>query len=142
MSANNKIRGYQHEVRVQEDLQKLGYTVTRAWGSNGRAMGESHDVDLKAEFVPEDYGQDDPYNALPTLLVQCKKTKKLPNYFFKHVEGGKYEVRHKVRYGSVKLWHINKLPVEFPDSCNLLAVAQDRSPIFYVERLDTLKEDC
>jgi len=49
-------------------LHDLGFTAERAWGSDGRAMGEKSDVDVKAT------------KGDITLLVQVKRRKKIADY--------------------------------------------------------------
>lgn len=64
MPSKNRIRGNALEKEVVKDFKD--YSPKRAWGSDGRALGLSANVDVYVE----DLG----------LKVQCKRKKKLPDW--------------------------------------------------------------
>ena len=43
----NKQRGYELEAEIVEDAEAKGLDAERAWGSNGRALGEHATVDAR-----------------------------------------------------------------------------------------------
>ena len=61
-------KGYRGEAEVVQILRDLGFNVQRAYGSDGRALGEKSDIDVKAT------------KGDITLLVQVKRRKKIANY--------------------------------------------------------------
>jgi Holliday junction resolvase len=73
MPAKNKVRGNNFELALVNYLNKKGLKAVRAWGSNGRALGYTEDVDVKATYTNE-------AGELELLLIQCKKRKTLPAY--------------------------------------------------------------
>lgn len=138
MSAKNKIRGYQHEVRVVKELAKYGFNVRRAWGSDGRAMQESHDVDLVATHDVSNVSH----------RVQCKKVKRLSKVLLsKPVDAYHFMLKDSIpnsyKYTAIrlgapdKMYLIKSLPknLTLPDSCSILAVAGNRTPVYYIRRV-------
>lgn len=74
MTHPNKVRGNVVEREVVEILKNHGFTdAQRAWGSDGRAMGEHKDVDVKAG----------------DHKFQCKRKKKIADVYrpSDHVNG-------------------------------------------------------
>lgn len=69
MPNKSKAKGNRVERIIVDLLQAAGWTATRAWGSNGRAIGKHEEVDIAA-FMP---------NGTP-LDIQVKSRKKLPDY--------------------------------------------------------------
>jgi len=65
-SAKNKIRGNTLEYEVVEAFKSSGHEAERAWGSNGRALGQDEQVDCLID---------------KTFKIQCKRRKVLPEYF-------------------------------------------------------------
>lgn len=64
MPSRNKQRGYEAEVALVKIAQEQGFAARRAWGSDGRAMGEDAKVDVEVE----------------SELWQCKRKKTAPGY--------------------------------------------------------------
>ena len=68
-------KGYSGEVEVVKLLEDLGFATNRAFGSDGRALGEKSDIDVKA--IKGDL----------TLLIQVKRRKKIADYLsFKNAD--------------------------------------------------------
>jgi len=69
MTSKAKAKGYGYERELVYALRGFGCTsVQRAFGSDGRAMGEKADIDIKAEFNGIDF------------KVQAKRRRALPKY--------------------------------------------------------------
>lgn len=49
MASKSKSKGNAYERELVEQLAKAGYKVKRAWGSDGRSMGFTEDVDIVAK---------------------------------------------------------------------------------------------
>jgi hypothetical protein len=73
MSSPSKKKGYAFEVECVKAAQALGFEAQRAWGSNGKAMGEHEEVDVLIGGTP----------------YQCKRRQKINKDMFpgKNVEG-------------------------------------------------------
>tara|TARA_R100000234_G_scaffold60073_1_gene36396 strand:- start:2202 stop:2567 length:366 start_codon:yes stop_codon:yes gene_type:complete len=68
-------KGYGGEVEVVKILEELGFATSRAFGSDGRALGEKSDIDVKAT------------KGDITLLIQVKRRKKIADYLsFKNAD--------------------------------------------------------
>ena len=61
-------KGYTGEAQVVSILRDLGFKAVRAFGSDGRALGEASDIDVKAT------------KGDITLLIQVKRRKKIADY--------------------------------------------------------------
>ncbi len=61
-------KGYRGETEVVQLMRDLGFKAQRAFGSDGRALGEKSDIDVKAT------------KGDITLLIQVKRRKKLASY--------------------------------------------------------------
>lgn len=48
MASPSKAKGNRAEVKLVKYLESQGLDAKRAWGSNGRAMGEHEEVDVKS----------------------------------------------------------------------------------------------
>jgi Holliday junction resolvase len=46
MPSKSKRKGNAYETELVKHLQRDGFRAVRAWGSNGKALGESEEVDL------------------------------------------------------------------------------------------------
>ena len=69
MTSKAKAKGYGYERELVYALKQFGCTsIQRAFGSDGRAMGEAADIDIKAEI-----------NDI-VLKVQAKRRKSIPKY--------------------------------------------------------------
>jgi len=64
MPNRNKQRGNELEREVVAAFLAQGMTAERAWGSNGRALGEAETVDVVGQGCK----------------IQCKRRKRLPAY--------------------------------------------------------------
>ena len=64
MTAKNKRRGNILEHEVVAAAKEAGLDAVRAWGSDGRALGEHAEVDV----------------MIGTWKVQCKRRKRLPQW--------------------------------------------------------------
>ena len=49
MPSKSKTKGNSYERELVNQLQDAGYSVKRAWGSDGRSMGYTEDVDILAK---------------------------------------------------------------------------------------------
>lgn len=102
MSSKNKVRGNVVEKEVVKAFQKAGHEAKRAWGSDGRALGLTEDIDVltwrdggfsggfgaASEIrggVPVYFPDKD---STDILKIQCKRKKKLPDWlgFSKNVD--------------------------------------------------------
>jgi hypothetical protein len=62
---NSKAKGTSYENELVKKLKKAGFeNVKRAWGSDGRSMGEAADVDILAD----------------SIKVQAKRRKTIPKW--------------------------------------------------------------
>ncbi len=50
MASKSKAKGNRIEREVVNIFKENGYECQRAWGSNGQAMGEHEEVDVKAQI--------------------------------------------------------------------------------------------
>ena len=64
MANRNKEKGTRFEVEVVAEAERFGLNAKRAWGSDGRSIGQHPEVDVIAD----------------TYLIQCKRRKELPQY--------------------------------------------------------------
>lgn len=69
MSSKSKRKGTAYESELVAKIEARGLAAARAWGSNGRALGESDDVDI----VFED-------RSGFKWTVQAKRRAALPSY--------------------------------------------------------------
>lgn len=69
MPNRNKQRGNELETELRNRAQQLGLKAERARGSDGRALGEAEDVDLRIVSTSEQ-----------KWLIQAKRRKKLASY--------------------------------------------------------------
>jgi len=68
MPSKSKSKGNTYERELVEQLSKAGYKVKRAWGSDGRSMGLTEDVDILAKKNKK------------TLKIQAKRRKSIPKW--------------------------------------------------------------
>ena len=63
--ANSKRKGTAYENEIVSKLKESGFSdVKRAWGSDGRSMGEAPDVDIVAD----------------NIKIQAKRRKSIPKW--------------------------------------------------------------
>ncbi len=76
MAAKNKARGNAAEYYIKDQLEQDGFKVDRGWGSDGRAMGEHEEVDLRIHHIPSNQ------------KVQVKRRKQVASYIIpsEHVD--------------------------------------------------------
>lgn len=72
MTHPNKRRGNRYERELVDEAEAVGLEAERAWGSDGRSLGEGKACDLLIR------GRDD--MILDALRVQAKKRKNIGNY--------------------------------------------------------------
>lgn len=70
MPAKNKIRGNKLEYEVVNLARSLGFKAKRAWGSDGRSLGLSKEVDV----------------LMGETTIQCKRRKRFPEWLRKDKE--------------------------------------------------------
>jgi Holliday junction resolvase len=105
MPAKNKARGNAAERYVVEVFKELGYDAERAWGSNGQAMGEHEEVDVRVNFpVP--------------LKIQVKSRQKVAQYIVPDTEIVDAQVVYIPGMGSRKRQCYAIIPLE--EYANLL----------------------
>lgn len=63
MANRSKRKGYDFEVEIIRELMNDGIPSVRGWGSDGRSLGKSPDVDIV---------------ALDSFLIQAKRRRALP----------------------------------------------------------------
>ena len=68
MPSKSKRKGNTYENELKAELEKEGFKVDRAWGSDGRSLGLSEDVDLVAKKGNKKY------------LIQAKRRKSIPKW--------------------------------------------------------------
>jgi hypothetical protein len=64
MPSKSKIKGNGYEREIVDILSDNGFKSIRAWGSNGKAIGEAETTDIKADFGN----------------IQCKRRKNIPEW--------------------------------------------------------------
>ena len=64
MPSSSKAKGNRFERELVADCAERGLTAERAWGSDGRAIGEKEGVDIRVEGI----------------RVQAKRKKQLPKW--------------------------------------------------------------
>jgi len=67
MPAKNKIRGNALEREVVKMARERGFNAERAWGSDGKSLGEHSEVDVRIR-------------NFNTYKIQCKRVKRLAKY--------------------------------------------------------------
>lgn len=68
MTTKSKRKGATFELELVKALQERGIQAEKAWGSNGKALGETEGVDLVFDWEAERW------------RVQAKRRAKLPDY--------------------------------------------------------------
>lgn len=68
MPSKSKTKGNSYERELVSQLQDAGYSVKRAWGSDGRSMGYTEDVDILAKKDKK------------KLKIQAKRRKSIPKW--------------------------------------------------------------
>lgn len=68
MTTKSKRKGATFELELVKALQERGIQAEKAWGSNGKALGETEGVDLVFDWETERW------------RVQAKRRAKLPEY--------------------------------------------------------------
>lgn len=70
MTHPNRRRGNRHEREIVEIAEEFGFDAKRAWGSNGKNLGEVRECDCLAVDKPNDI----------ELRLSAKKRKNIANY--------------------------------------------------------------
>jgi len=68
MTAKNKLRGNRFEYRIVDRAKDKGFDAERAWGSDGKSLGLTHDVDAVIRTKKK------------TWKLQMKKRKSIAGY--------------------------------------------------------------
>ena len=68
MASKSKSKGNTYERELVDRLSKEGYDVKRAWGSDGRSMGLTEDVDILANKDGK------------SLKIQAKRRRTIPKW--------------------------------------------------------------
>jgi Holliday junction resolvase len=68
VASKSKSKGNTYERELVDQLAKEGYDVKRAWGSDGRSMGFTEDVDILAK------------KSGKTYKIQAKRRKSIPKW--------------------------------------------------------------
>ena len=68
MPSKAKTKGNTYERELVDQLSQAGYKVKRAWGSDGRSMGYTEDVDIVAKKNKQ------------TFKIQAKRRKSIPKW--------------------------------------------------------------
>ena len=68
MPSKSKTKGNSYERELVNQLQDAGYSVKRAWGSDGRSMGYTEDVDILAKKDKK------------KLKIQAKRRRNIPKW--------------------------------------------------------------
>jgi hypothetical protein len=80
LATKNKARGNAAEAAFVKAAEAVGLQAKRAWGSDGRAMGEHEEVDVKVDLP-----------SGMSVLMQIKRRKSVAEYVlpgsFVHVQG-------------------------------------------------------
>jgi Holliday junction resolvase len=69
MANKSKAKGNRFEKECCSVAEKYGFAAKRAWGSDGRSIGKSPEVDIVLKF-----------NKLKELDIQCKVRKTIAEY--------------------------------------------------------------
>lgn len=104
----NKQVSYEMEKRVVAAFEYSNIKAIRAWGSNGQAMGQHHEVDVLAKLPEKQFrAVDGPKILYDTkkepvdIKIQCKyKSIYPPDYlkFTKHVDAVCIQGKHQSPY--------------------------------------------
>lgn len=70
MPSSQRRKGNKHERSIVEIAEEFGFDAERAWGSNGRALGEVRECDCLAVDKPNDI----------ELRISAKRRKNIANY--------------------------------------------------------------
>lgn len=65
MANKSKRKGYDFEVEIMKELEDEGIASKRGWGSDGRSLGLSPDVDIV---------------ALGSFFIQAKRRRAIPSW--------------------------------------------------------------
>ena len=68
MGSSSKRKGYQYEREIVKAFESAGMNATRAWGSNGKALGLHECVDVRVDIGDEH------------LYIQAKRRKSISSY--------------------------------------------------------------
>ena len=73
MANKEKAKGNRFEKECVKVAEDYGFSATRAWGSDGRSLGQDSEVDIVIEYLlsPEISEQ---------MKVQCKVRKNIAQY--------------------------------------------------------------
>jgi Holliday junction resolvase len=73
MPNRQKAKGNRFEKECVQIAEQLGFRSKRAWGSDGRSLGLSSEVDIIIEYILNE-------ELSKTMKVQCKVRKNIAQY--------------------------------------------------------------
>ena len=73
MACKSKAKGNRFERECVDIAQQHGFSSKRAWGSDGRSIGMSPEVDLIIDYLLDE-------KTARTMKVQCKVRKSIASY--------------------------------------------------------------
>jgi Holliday junction resolvase len=73
MACKSKAKGNRFEKECVDIAQTHGFNAKRAWGSDGRSLGESPEVDLIIDYLLDK-------ETFRKMKVQCKVRKSIASY--------------------------------------------------------------
>lgn len=73
MASKSKAKGNRFERECVEIAEQHGFNSKRAWGSDGRSIGMSPEVDLIIDYLLDE-------QTARTMKVQCKVRKSIASY--------------------------------------------------------------
>jgi Holliday junction resolvase len=73
MASKSKAKGNRFEKECVDIAEQHGFTAKRAWGSDGRSLGLSPEVDIVIDYLLNEENSRD-------MKVQCKVRKSIASY--------------------------------------------------------------
>ena len=73
MASKSKAKGNRFERECVDIAEQHGFQAKRAWGSDGRSLGESPEVDLIVDYLLDE-------ETSRKMKVQCKVRKSIASY--------------------------------------------------------------
>ena len=73
MASKSKAKGNRFEKECVDIAESHGFNAKRAWGSDGRSLGESPEVDLIIDYLLDQ-------ETSRKMKVQCKVRKSIASY--------------------------------------------------------------
>ena len=73
MASKSKAKGNRFEKECVDIAEQHGFAAKRAWGSDGRSLGMSPEVDIIVDYLLNE-------DTSRTMKVQCKVRKSIASY--------------------------------------------------------------